>query len=178
MRGIFVSAAFVALLATALPAAAQQVSYDYDKAFDFGAAKSYRWETGTPVADPFGHQRIVDAIAAELTAKGLREAGERETADLAVAYHASFDEDLRVTGFSSDFGGYRWGAARSGTARVDEILVGTIVVDIGSVAESKLVWRGIVVKEVDVQASPEKREKGIKKAASKVFKNFPPPAKK
>lgn len=178
MRGHLASAVLVACLATALPATAQQVSYDYDKAFDFSGAKTYRWEEGTPVADAFNHQRIVAAIAAELAAKGLREAGEGETAALAVAYHASFDKDLRVTGFSSGFGGYRWGAARSGTAVVDEIVVGTIVVDIGSAAEGKLVWRGIVSKEVDVQASPEKREKSIKKAAGKVFKNFPPPAKK
>ena len=37
-----------------------------------------------------------------------------------------------------------------------------------------IVWRGIVTKEIDVDATPQKREKNINKAADKLFKNYPP----
>jgi hypothetical protein len=36
-----------------------------------------------------------------------------------------------------------------------------------------LVWRGLVTKELDAKASPEKKEKNINKAAEKIFKNYP-----
>ena len=95
-----------------------------------------------------------------------------------MAYHASFDKDLRIDGFSSGFGGYRFGATRSGSATVNEILIGTIVVDMISAKDKKIVWRGTASKEVDPKADPEKREKNINKGAEKLFKKFPPEAKK
>lgn len=168
----------VAALVASAPAFAQEVSYDYDKTFDFSKAKTYGWIDGTPLKDQFNHQRIVSAVDAQLKLKGLTLVVAGATADVLVAYHASFDKDVRISGFSSGFGGYRFGATRSGTATVDDILVGTIIVDVVSAAEKKIVWRGMATKEVDPKADPEKREKNINKAAEKLFKNFPPPVKK
>lgn len=155
---------------------AQDVSYDYDKSFDFSKAKTYAWVDGTILKDEFNHKRIVDAVDAQLAAKGLAKAAAGAAPDVVVAYHASFDKDLRISGFSSGWGGYRWGATRSGSATVDDVLIGTIVVDM--MKDKAIVWRGIASKEVDVKASPEKREKNINKGAEKLFKNFPPQAKK
>jgi len=39
------------------------------------------------------------------------------------------------------------------------------------------VWRGMGVKEVDTQAKPEKRDKSINNAVTKIFKNYPPKQK-
>jgi hypothetical protein len=42
-------------------------------------------------------------------------------------------------------------------------------------ARSKtIVWRGTATKEVDANASPEKRERNIARAAEKLFKSYPP----
>lgn len=169
----------VALLLSlfAAPAAfAQDISYDYDKSFDFSKAKSYAWVDGTILKDELNHKRIVGAVDTQLAAKGLTKAAAGATPDVVVAYHASFDKDLRINGFSSGWGGYRFGATRSGSATVDDVLIGTIVVDV--MKDKAIVWRGTASKEVDVKASPEKREKNINKAAEKLFKNYPPPAKK
>ncbi len=166
------------LLAVSLTALSQDVGYDYDKAFDFSTPKTYGWIDGTPLKDEFNHQRIVTAVDTQLKLKGLSPAAAGAAADLLVAYHASFDKDLRINGFSSGFGGYRFGGTRSGSATVDEILIGTLVVDVISAKDKKIVWRGTATKEVDTKADPEKREKNINKAAEKLFKKYPPEAKK
>ena len=91
-----------------------------------------------------------------------------------VAYHASFDKDLQINGFSSGWGGYRFGGSRMGRARVEEILTGTLAVDIVDAHTRTIVWRGVASKEVDGKASPEKRERNINRAAEKIFSNYPP----
>lgn len=53
-------------------------------------------------------------------------------------------------------------------------LIGTLVVDMVDARSKTIVWRGTATKEVDLKASPEKREKNINKAAEKLFKNYPP----
>jgi hypothetical protein len=160
------------LLSTA--ARAQEVTYDYDKTADFAALKSYAWARGTPVGDELNHKRIVAAVEAQLAAKGLHPVEPGGTPDVLVAYHAIFGRDVEVTGMSSGWGAYRWAPSRSGSARAQEILVGALVVDMVDARSRTIVWRGVASKDVDVKASPEKREKNINKAAEKLFQHYPP----
>lgn len=37
-----------------------------------------------------------------------------------------------------------------------------------------IVWRGVASKEIDTKASPEKRDKNLRKAAEKLLKSYPP----
>src|SRR5262245_31291624 len=169
------NALFVAALVLAgSSASAQSVSYDYDKSAEFSRLKTYAWAPGTPVRDEINHKRVVDAIDAQLASKGFTKVVASAHPDMLVAYHATFDKDLRITGFSSGWGGYRFPGTRSGTATTDTIVNGTLVVDIVDAKTGSIVWRGIATKEIDTKASPEKREKNINKAAEKLFKNYPP----
>jgi hypothetical protein len=161
-------------LVAATAASAQSVSYDFDKSADFSKLRTYAWTAGTEIKDELNHKRIVAAVDAELAARGMVKVEADAGPDVLVAYHASFDRDLQISGFSSGFGPYRFGPARSGSARVEEILVGTLVVDVIDAKAHTIVWRGTATKEVDVKASPEKRDKNIKKGAEKLFKSFPP----
>ena len=165
-----------ALLAlTSTTAVAQDVTYDFDKSADFSRLHSYVWVRGTPVNDELNHKRIVAAIDAQLVSKGLNQVDGAEP-DVYVAYHTAFSRNLEVNGFSSGWGGYRFGPNRSGTARVEEILIGTLVVDIVDFKTGAILWRGIASKEIDVKANGEKREKNINRAAEKLFKHYPPEA--
>ena len=77
--------------------------------------------------------------------------------------------------------GYRYGGGWGGSTtnvRVNEILVGTIVIDVIDANKQEVAWRGMGVKEVDTQAKTEKRDKNINEAVAKLLKNFPPPVKK
>jgi hypothetical protein len=51
-------------------------------------------------------------------------------------------------------------------------------VDIYDVANEKLVWRGLASKTIDQKAKPDKQQKNLTKAMTKLFKNYPPPVKK
>ena len=74
----------------------------------------------------------------------------------------------------------RWGGGWGTTdVRVIEILMGTLVIDFADANRKEVVFRGIGVKEVNVQAKPEKRDKSISEAVKKILKNYPPkPPKK
>jgi hypothetical protein len=171
-RPTLVTTIAVGLLSTI--ALAQSVTYDFDKATDFSKFKSYTWVRGTNLSDQLNHQRIVNAVDVQLSAKGLTRVESGGNPDMLVAYHASFDKDLQINGFSSGWGGYRFGGSRTGTARAEEILIGTLVVDMVNAQTKTIVWRGTATKEVDVNAKPDTRDKNINKAADKLFKNYPP----
>ena len=153
---------------------AQSINYDFDKSANFAAFKTYAWVRGASVPDEFNHDRIIGAINAQLAGKGLRMVEAKANPDLLVAYHAAFDRDLQITGFSSGWGGYRFPGSRSGAARTDEIITGTLVVDMVDAETRTIVWRGTATKELNINAKPAQREKNINRAAEKLLKNYPP----
>jgi hypothetical protein len=156
---------------------AQSVTYDYDRAVDFSRFRTYAWTRGTNLEDELNHNRVVNAIEAQLAMKGLRRVESGERADLLVAYHASFDKNLQINASSSGWGPYGLGGSRFASARAEEILVGTLVVEMVDASTHSIVWRGLASTDVNVKASPEKREKNIHRAAEKLFRNYPPKAK-
>lgn len=166
--------AMAALVLAGTIAFAQNVSYDFDASTNFAALKTYAWVRGTPLTDEINHRRVVGAIEAQLALRGLTRLETSANADLLVAYHATFDRDLQINGFSSGWGGYRFAGNRTGSARTEQILVGTLGVDLINAKSKTIVWRAMATKDVDVNAKPEKREKNIDKTVEKLFKNYPP----
>lgn len=167
----FLSVASIALVGTLT--LAQNITYDFDRHVDFARFKSFAWVRGTILADEINHDRVVSAVNAQLSAKGLLRVDSSSHPDLLVAYHASFDRDLQITGFSTGFGPYRLGTV-SRVARTEEILTGTLAVDLVDARTKMIVWRGTASKEIDVRADPEKRERNITRATERLFKNYPP----
>jgi Domain of unknown function (DUF4136) len=176
-----VSFAIAVLLAPVL-LVAQKTSYDYNKTADFTSFKSYALKEGTPVGQELIDNRIVAAIDTELAAKGLTKSA---TPDLFVVYHMAFDKEKDISTFSSGYGGYGpygwgWGGGWGGgttTTQVRDILIGTLVIDMADAQKGQMVWRGLGMKEVDVSAKPEKRDKNINNAVKKILKNYPPKQK-
>ena len=174
------SAALIAALVLApVVLLAQKTSFDYDKTANFAAFKTFALKDGTKVGDPLVDNRIVAAIKSELGAKGLTESAAKP--DVTVVYHIAFDKKQDITAYNTGgIGyGYRWGGGWGGTTdvRVNEILVGTMIIDIVDANKGELAWRGMGVREVDVQAKADKRDKNINSAVKKILKDFPPKAK-
>lgn len=166
----------VALLVLPSLAMAQKTSYDFDKTASFAAFKTYALRDGTNVGDKLIDDRIVAAIEAQLAKKGFTKA---DKPDVLVAYHIAFDKQKDITAYSTGGGPYRWGGGWGTTdVRVNEILVGTLVIDVVDANKNEVAWRGIGVKEVDTQAKPDRRERNINEAVQKILRNFPPPQKK
>ena len=162
---------------------AQKTSFDFDKAADFTKIKPFAFKDGTKVADPLVHNRIMAAMETALTTKGLTK--NDVTPDAIVIYHIAFDKQQDITTYSSGYGGgygpygYGWGGGFSTTdTQVRNITVGTLVIDVADATKKTMIWRGMGVKEIDVQAKAEKRDKNVTKAIEKILKNFPPPVKK
>ena len=173
MRNTIWAAAALLVLGTT-NAAGQDVSYDFDRGTDFSRIKTYAWvRGGTEVADELNHKRIVAAIESQLAAKGLVKVEVNENPDVLIAYHTTFGKDVRIQGFSSGGWGYRYGG-RSGSATVHEDVIGTLTISMVDGHTRSLVWKGSATRRVDADASPEKRDKDVNKAAEKLMKNYPP----
>jgi len=180
-----VAAAVTALLLVPVLAAAQKVSYDFNKTANFSGFKTYALKDGTKVGQQLIDDRIVSAIDAALAAKGFTKA--ESNPDVFVVYHVAFDKQKDISTFSSGYGGgygpYGWGwggggwAGGSTSTQVRDILIGTLVIDMADAKKGEVAWRGMGVKEIDTQAKPEKRDKSITNAVNKIFKNYPPKQK-
>lgn len=164
---------FCVLLILAGNAFSQQVSVDYDKGTDFSKYKTFAWGKGTIADNPLVHQRIVAGIEGQLVMKGLRKV--ESNPDIVVIYHAATDTQVSVSTMGGGpLGGWRWGM---GTAYVDKVPVGQLVVDIGDRSNKKFVWRGTA--SGTINSKQEKNEKALYTALTKMFQNFPqPPGKK
>ena len=171
-------ATVASVLAFSASMAAQQINYDFDSSVDFSRFKTYAWTRGTNLPDELNHKRVVRAIDTQLALKGLMAVAADAGPDVLVAYHTSFDKNLQINGFGSGWAGPAFGGMRSGTATTQQLVVGQLVVDMVDARTKAIVWRGQASSDLDPGASPEKREKNINKGAEKLFKNFPPQAKK
>ena len=88
---------------------AQNTTFDFDRSTNFNKLRTYSWVRGTTLGDELNHARIMRAVDAQLTMKGLVKVEGLSNADLFVAYHATFDRDLQISGWSSGWRGYRFG---------------------------------------------------------------------
>jgi hypothetical protein len=160
------------MLATS--AAAQDVTWDYAKGTDFSRLKTYAWITGHPLTDPLNHQRVVSAIEAQLAAKGFTKVNSAEHPDALVAYHANFEKNFALDEFGSGLGGFpHFGGTWTRQARIEEITVGSLIVDIVDAKANNIVWRGMASKDIDVHAKPKDRDKQVNRAVEKMFRHYP-----
>ena len=162
-------------LAVAGAAWAQDVKVDYDKAANFAAIKTFSLKIGTSWGNPIGEKRVVDEITQALNEKGWTLAPE-DKADAHVVLHGAGQTKKTLNTFYSGMGGYgyRWGGMGMGSATTteSEYTVGTLVVDIFDAKTKQLMFRGTASDELSDKA--EKNVKKVEKAATKMFKDFPP----
>jgi len=184
-RLLTVSVVLVLLGASA--ALAQDVRYNFDKETDFSKFKTYKWvpiKDAAKVSDLVDKQ-IRDAIDAELTTKGLTKV-DGDDANVFVGYQPAVGEEKQFNSYSTGWGyGPGWGGgwyggmgSTSTTGTTSTIYKGQLALDMYDSAKHDLVWRGVVSKTIDPKAKPEKQQKNLAKAVTKLLKNYPPVVKK
>lgn len=177
----------VMLLTVIVSGFGQDVRYNYDKDTDFSKFKTYKWVLikGATQADAITDKQIKNAIDAQLAAKGLTKT-EEDNADLYVGYQTAIGTEKQFTSYDMGGWGYGPGWYRGGwygggggmtTGQTSTIYSGQLVVDMYNPANHDLIWRGVVSKTLDPKAKPEKREKNLNKALTKLFKKYPPQEK-
>jgi hypothetical protein len=161
----------IATLLLAAAARAQSVTYDMDRTAPFATFKTYAWVRGTEVADDWNDKRVISAVNMQLALRGMLRVDATQHPDVLVRYHAAFDRKVQISGSAS--GPFLFPAGRTGTARAEGILVGTLAVDVIEARTKRIVWRGVASKDIDVTADPARREKSINRTAEKLFKKYP-----
>ena len=180
------SLAALVLLAGAGTAFAQDVRYNFDQQANFAAFKTYKWVVikGATQLSELADRQVKAAVDAELATKGLTKS-ESDTADLYIGYQAGIGQEKEYTSFDTGWGygpGYRGGWYGGGggmtTGQTSTIYIGQLALDMYATSPKTLVWRGTASKTLDPKAKPEKQEKNLKKAVTKLLKNYPPPKPK
>ena len=166
-----------------------QVKADFDKTADFTKIKTYSFAGWQKDSDKqmndFDKKRIQDAFKSEFSARGMEfvESG----GDAVVTLYLVLDKKTSTTAYTDFNGGMgygaRWGwgmGAGMGTATTtyseNDYIEGTLVIDLYSTDEKKLLWQGIIT--TTVKTKPEQRAKSIPKNVSKLMKKYPVPPKK
>jgi len=158
-------------------AVAQDVKIDFDKAFNFSPVKTYSIKIGTTWGNDLSQRRVLTEVDEDIAAKGWKKVAEAQ-ADIQVILHGATQTKRTASTFYSGMGGYRYGGMGMGSAQtvVSEYTVGTLVVDMFDAKTKNLVFRGIA--EDEISDNPGKNAKRLEKASTKMFKDFPPSAKK
>jgi hypothetical protein len=149
------------------------VSHDYDRHFDFAALKTWSWapkefeSTGggqISRVSSLTHERIRNAVDHELALKRYARV-ESPSSDFWVRHYAAIGQRIESDS-SYDYGWY------GQDLRVyDE---GSIIVDVISPKDKRLVWRGTARGAIDPGLSPEEREKKVQEVVHEILAAFPP----
>jgi hypothetical protein len=167
--------ALVVLLSFAALAMAAKVVSDYDPNANFSQYKTFMWVERPHLDDPLMDDRVVNAINAQLAAKGWTLVQDR--ADVGVAAHVATTRRHSLETFYNGIGGgwgWHWwgGGVGIATTHVNTYLVGTLVVDLFDGRTKQLIFRGSAT-----DALPDDHKKETKKLDNeiqKMFKDLPP----
>ena len=109
-----------------------------------------------------------------MIAKGFKEA---ENAELLVNITSILKNQKEIVANSYSYGGgfrpYMWGGGNmSTTVNVQNYIAGSLIIEIASAANNKLLWEGVGNQNID---SPSKNpDKTISTAVQKIMASFPP----
>ena len=154
-------------------ATAQDVKIDFDKAFDFSTVKTYSIAIGTKWGNDLSERRVLGEMDEAIAAKGWKKVADNP--NVHVILHGATETKRNASTFYSGMGGYGYrGFGGTGTAStvVHEYQVGTVVVDMFDAKNKQLIFRGIA--EDEISDNPDRNKSRLEKAATKLFKNFPP----
>jgi hypothetical protein len=182
-----ITSLFVVVLLTAAFGAAQDVRYNFDKSANFASFKTYKWVElkDAQKIDSIRDGEIKQNVDAQLATKGLTKT-DADPADLYIGYQAAIGSEKQFTSYNTGWGyGPGWGGGWYGggmgggmtTGQTSTIYTGQLALDMYDSKNHDLVWRGVVSKTIDQKAKPEKQDKNLNKAITKLLKKYPPEKK-
>jgi len=169
---------FVCILFATSFAFAHKVRVDYDHSANFSKYKTFMWAEKPETENPLMAERIVNAVNAQLTARGLEPV--TRDADLAIKASSTVQERQIVNTFYDSWGwgpgwgpAWGWGYAGPGWANtyVDTYIVGTTTVDLFDTELGKAVWHA--TSTGGVSDKPEKATRKTVEQIAKMFASYP-----
>ncbi len=157
----------LSLLLWAVNAFGQKVSTESAPNVNWSQYKTYSWGQGESVASPIMNQNIVAVIDSQLSAKGFKKVDSE--GDLVVIFNTTTDSQKQLNWNS--FGGWGRFGGGMGSAQVENIVSGQLIVDIADPKTKQFLWRGTAMDTVSDNA--QKNEKKVTNAVTKMFQKFP-----
>jgi len=156
-------------------AAAQEVTYNFDRDTDFSQFISYKWVDIKSVqqVDYVTMRQIAFVIDAELAKKGLLKT-DLDYADLYIGYQTALSRQTLWMAYRDGWGyGPGWGGGLATIAEAS-IHAGELDLDMYAARDKKLVWRGAVSNAFDLNLNLDRSETKIQKSVEKLLQNYPP----
>ncbi len=162
-------AVFALLALTGLTCFARDIKVDFDHHVNFSQYKTYSWaKVDTP--DPLWNDRVKEAVDSELTKRGWNEVP--SGGDISIVAVGTTRDKPTLRTFYDGFDGWMWSSFADATTYVENYTVGTLVIDMLDSRTKRLIWRGSASDVVS--GKPEKDDKKLNAAVSKLLEHFPP----
>jgi uncharacterized protein DUF4136 len=158
---------FIARAAIPASAQAQDVHFNYMPGTNFTNFHTFKWIGPIPGGEPVNQilaQEIQDAVVSQITGKGFTQTN-ADNADLYVGFQVALQQQRQWNAWGG------WGMGQATSSTID---IGSLVVDIYSVAARQLVWTGSATKTVSPSSNQQKSLNNLNKGVAKLMKNFPP----
>lgn len=153
------------------------VSMDYDKQVDFTKFKTYAYsnESQSVPLDDLNKRRLFTYVDEQMAAKGFTKS--ENSFDLLVDLQITAQQRQEAYTNSTGGYGYRWGGGMS-TTTVQTYVDGTLIISFVEPNKKELVWQGRGTRELDKDATADKREKNIHDLVVQILAKYPPGAPK
>jgi hypothetical protein len=162
--------ALLLLAGMASVARAQDVRTDYDHKVQFEQFHTYSWGK-VKTTNALWESRIRDAVDKQLSQKGWQKVD--SGGDVVLTAVGGTQNQQEYQTFYDGMGGWRWGGLGDlSTTTVQNIRIGTLLVDMYNASNKQLIWRAS--SSNTLSSKPEHNEKTLDKAVEKMFKDFPP----
>jgi hypothetical protein len=168
----------VSLMLMATVVLGQKVQTESAPGVGWSGYHTYSWGEGTPAKNPTIAQTIVAGIESRLAAKGFTKV--EKDGDLVVIYHAAAETSQSIN--ASSYGDYvgwdnraGWGSPGAkgvGTAYIETVTVGHLIVQIADPKTKKFLWRSEANDTITLDQ--KKVTKMVDKSLNKMFGKFPP----
>lgn len=177
----------IALATLLLTACASTANVDYNTSYDFNSIRTIQLidpdqqtSRDTRINSPLVSARIRDALTRQLMAKGFRMV--ESNADVSMQYQLTTRSGVESYGSGVSFGLGHIIGSHSGVGvgynfpgyDIDSYDESVLTVDVLSMSDKSLLWRGSSNTRLDDGLTPEKLDKIAHKLVSETLANFPP----
>jgi len=164
-------------------AAAQKVSYDYRRTADFTDVRSFAVKPGDLSDNELVNERIVNAIASVLGARGMVQSGEPDvyivptlTSEIrqeVTTFGPGWYEPYGAFGVSRWYGPYGWDVWGGPSYTVREVRYDTLTINMVDAQTGAVLWRGRGVRSVNPNWDMHEVDEKVWKTVSRILKNYP-----
>ena len=171
IRGFLRVAAILA--ATACSSSRLSSSAVYDRNVNFSKYRTFSYLDVQRLRGELVGRRVHQALTDALMARGLQE--NNISPDLWFAPHIRLTREAEIHTYDKGWGyGWRWRRPGQTVTTVEQIPVGTLIVDLVDATRMELVWRGTATDTFKPDATPAEKEEALSRAIAKMLEGFPP----